>query len=180
MLHQPGERALRIDIVEQRTMARMTGAGDLLVQGGLQIHHRAAFGQQAPVLRIEHRAAAGREHDPVEQRQPLDRLLFAGTESGLAFLFEDERDVDAGPVLDVGIAVMERKVQQPRELAPDGALSRAHRTDQIDVLLGNHRGWRSVSHTAARRIIGRAAAPAPQGPAFRLNTGSILRAESSA
>ena len=58
--------------------------------------------------------------------------------SGLAFLLENERDVDAGFGLDVRVAVMEGETQQTREMPPDGRLARTHRSDQKDVALGEH------------------------------------------
>src|SRR5690606_32347055 len=60
-------------------------------------------------------------------------------ETLLAFLLEDERDVDAGAPLDLGVAVEKAQTERLRELAADGRLARAHRADQVDIA-GRQRG----------------------------------------
>ena len=93
----------------ERAVPAVAGTLELLVDGGLEVDHGAAFGQDAPVGRVDDCAAAGGEHDAVQAGQPFDGLFLALPKPTLPFLLEDERNVDAGFSLDIGVAVMERE-----------------------------------------------------------------------
>src|SRR5256714_15386649 len=99
----------------------------LLRHRGLQVHHAAALGEAAAVLRQQYRAAPGSEHDARQQRERLDRLALALAEAGLAFLLEDERDVDPGAPPDLRIAAVEGQSESASQVAPHGRLGRAPR-----------------------------------------------------
>jgi hypothetical protein len=142
-VHQRLERLLRIGIVEQRPMAGVPSSLDLLIHGGLQIDDGAALVEYAAVVRVDHGTAPGREHDVLHLREAIDRLLFTQAETGLTFLFEDERDVDAGLRLDVRVAIVEAEPEQPGELTADRGFSGSHRPDQKNIALGDHGGRRS-------------------------------------
>ena len=87
---------------------------------------------------VEDHAAARGHDDAVERRELGDDLALALTKPGFAFLLEDVADVDAGALLDLGVAVDERLAEQRGEPPADGGLSRPHRPDQIDVTLAQH------------------------------------------
>ena len=138
LVHQLPELQLGVRIVQQRPMTPMARALHLLGDGGLEVDDGTPIGQQAPILGEDDRAAAGRDYDAVERGQPLDRLPLPLPEPGLAFLFENEGDIDSGPRLDVRIAIVEGESQQARQMAPDGLLSGAHGADEENVGLGEH------------------------------------------
>jgi len=116
----------------------MARALDLLIDGGGQVDHGAAFRERAPVRRVDHGAAAGRQYDGRQLGQPVDRFSLADPKPGFTFFFENERNVHAGFCLDVRVAVMKSVVKQPREMPSDRRLARSHRSDQKDVALGQH------------------------------------------
>ncbi len=114
--------------------AAAAGALELLLDGGVQVDDEAARSRAArgsPA--VEHRAAAGGQHDAggrvrsaITSRSRLRKPL-------LAFLLEDEGDVDAGARLDLVVAVDELH---------------AERAGQA---LGRRRSCRSPSDRSGRR-----------------------------
>src|SRR5690606_23381773 len=108
----------------------------LIVDRGLQVDDRAGAREAPAGGRIEHRAPAGRDDDASVGRQLGEALALALAEAGLAFLLEDERDVDPGAPLDLRVAVVEAASEGLRELAADGGLAGAHRPDQVEVVAG--------------------------------------------
>src|SRR5690606_31747180 len=83
--------------------------------------------------RIEHRAAPGGDDDAFPRRKLREAVPFPVPEAGLPFLLEDERNVDAGTLLDLRVAVAKLPPERLRELASDGRLAGPHRPDEVDV-----------------------------------------------
>ena len=135
-LHQLMELSLRVGAVQQGPVPPMPGTLELLIDRGRKVHNHTALREHPAVVLFDHGAAPGRQHDRVQARQAFDGLLFADPEAGLALLLENERDIHAGPGLDVGVAVVKGKAQHAREMAPHGGLTRAHGADEKDVSLG--------------------------------------------
>jgi hypothetical protein len=106
----------------------------------MQVDNETACAEVLAVSRVHDDTAAGRQHDPVPLRQVVDDLCLAFPESVFAFLFKNERDVDAGARLDLFVAVDEVQVQKAGELSPDRRLAGAHRAYQEHVLCTVHRG----------------------------------------
>ena len=84
-------------------------------------------------VRIEHRAAAGGEHDAVHGGELGDRLLLARAKSRLAFDLENERDAHAAPPLYFVVGIEEAQLEAPGEQPPDGRLAGPHQADEEDV-----------------------------------------------
>ena len=140
-LHELGQAHGRIGGEQQRTVAAAARALNLLLHGSLEVDRRATHAERGAVLGEEHGAAARGEHDARPARQVLDDLLLARPKARLAFLFEDEVDVDTGAAFDLDIAVDERPVTEPRERPADGRLAGAHRPYEEDAALsGEGRG----------------------------------------
>ena len=137
-MHQLDQLLLRVRVIEQGPVAPVARPLELLADRGLEVDHGAAFGEHAPIVDVDHRAAARGDHHAVKTREALDRLLFAQPEPRLALFLEDEGDVDARSGLDVRVAVVEGESQQAREMAAHGGLAGAHGADQEDVGLGQH------------------------------------------
>src|SRR5262249_3727169 len=79
-------------------------------------------------------------------------LTLALAESGLALFFEDERDINPGAPLDLGVAVVEGHPKQARQKPPDGGLAGAHGADEEQVWLAEHgRGDSIPSWDRARK-----------------------------
>ena len=66
----------------------------------------------------------------------VDDFRLALAKARFAFAFENVGDVDAGPGLDLVVAVDERQAEPPRQLPAHGALAGPHRAHEEDV----HRG----------------------------------------
>src|SRR5690606_32686276 len=82
---------------------------------------------------------AGRDDDAALGGELGEAFPFPLAKAPLALLLEDERDINAGAPLDLGVAVEEAEAQRLRELAADSRLAGAHRADQIDVGAGGQR-----------------------------------------
>jgi oxygen-independent coproporphyrinogen-3 oxidase len=137
----------RINVLEQWAAATLAHPVQLLAKGRLQVHHDAGFMQQLAILRLEHRAAAGGQHDGLLLAQGNQCFALASPESGFTLAIEDVRDIHARLAFDLGIAVVKSHAQQATDMAAHGGLARAHGTYEIDVALAQHAG----KHTAARR-----------------------------
>jgi len=109
--HQLDQLLLRVGVIEQRPVAPVPRALELLADRGLEIDHGAAFGEHAPIVDVDHRAAARGDHHARKTREALDGLPFTQPEACLALFFEDESDVNARAGLDVGVAVVEGESQ---------------------------------------------------------------------
>ena len=125
-------------IIEQRPIPALARARELLINRRIQVDHEAARTQVIPVLRFDDGPAAGRKNDTVFLRQLIDDSCLAFAKPFLAFLFEDEGDVDAGARLYLVVAVHEVEMQQSRELSADGRFACAHRADKKDVFAFGH------------------------------------------
>ncbi len=82
------------------------------------------------VLRVQHGASAGSEHQIVVLGKLVDHLGLALAESVLALEFEDGGYIHAGAALDFVITVLEFITQGRCQLAADSGLARAHGPDQ--------------------------------------------------
>ena len=131
------EHGARVVVHQQRPVARRLGALQLSVDGRLQIDHGARAREPLAVGGIEHRAAARRDDHAVERREVRDHFALALAEALLALFLEDVADVDAGALLDLGVAVEELLPEQGGEALADGGLARAHRADQVKVSFGH-------------------------------------------
>ena len=114
-------------IIQQRPVRAAAGPGELLFHRGSKIHDVSASAQALATARVENCATAGREHQPVGQRQVVDDFRLALPEPRFALAFEDVGDVDAGPGLDLVVAVDERQAEPTRQLPGHGALAGPHR-----------------------------------------------------
>ena len=70
----------------------------------------------------------------LQSRQTFDGFLFTDPKARFALLLENERDIHAGPGLDVRIAVVKGEAQQARQVPSHGGLARTHGTDEEDVV----------------------------------------------
>ena len=104
----------------------------------MQVDHETTGPQVITIRRVDNSATTGCEHDTFPSRQVVDDFRFAFSEASLAFLLENERDIDAGPRLDLLVAIDEVQVQEPCELPPDGRFAGAHGAHQEDVLRTIH------------------------------------------
>src|SRR5579862_10025724 len=120
----------------------MANALGLLRDGGAEVDDTTPLGEATAVLRQQHCATPGGEHDAGHLSQRLDRLALAQPKACLAFLLEDVGDVDTRASLDLTVAVVEWQVQGAREMAADGRLARAHRPDEKYAGLAEHAGQR--------------------------------------
>ena len=98
-----------------------------------------------PVATSRSRLAASRTTPPpVATTTPSSAVKSAMTSRSryakprFALFLEDVADVDAGALLDLGVAIEELLAEQGREPPPDGGLSGAHGPDEIDVTLAEH------------------------------------------
>ena len=62
-LHEFVKPFLRVRVVQQGPVPPMPGALELLIDGGREIHHDTALRERAAIVRLDHRAAAGGQHD---------------------------------------------------------------------------------------------------------------------
>ena len=127
-----------IRALQQRPAAVAGEALHLRRNVEVQVHDEAAFAQQAAVVRIQHRAAAGGERESVPGKQRLQDRAFARAEAGFARAFEDGGDGRAGDGFDLVVQVGETQAQAFAKQPPDGALAGAHRSDQGEVRGGIH------------------------------------------
>src|ERR1700733_4611521 len=151
--HQLLEPQRRIGAVQQRPVTRAAGTLGLLCDRSLQIHHPTAAGQIAPIVRVQYRPAAGRQHDARPGAELGDHFALAAAETALPLALEDQRDIGAAALLDLVVTVMERIVEQPRQVSGHGGLARTHRTDEKDTVFAEHavlRVARSPSYRADR------------------------------
>ena len=128
-----------IRALQQRTAAVAREALQLRGNVEVEVHDETAFAQQSAVFRIQHRAAAGGQHESVAIEQRAQGRAFAGAEPGLARAFEDRRDARAAAFLDLVVEVGEAQAEAFGQQPPDGALAGAHRSDQREVGGGIHR-----------------------------------------
>ena len=106
MLHETAELRLGVARIEKRSIAAMSRTLQLLLDGGLEIHHTPTALQVLAILREDDRPTAGGNNYVVEPSQSVDRLPLALSKARLAFLFEYVGDVDAGPAFDLGVGVV--------------------------------------------------------------------------
>ena len=132
------QRVTAVATLQQRTVIGTLGTCELMVDARMQIDHEAARREQFARFHIDHRATAGGEHKIGTQCEIGDRGVLALAETGLAFLLENERDVDAGARLDFVIAVDEVHATGFGKPAADRGLAGAHRADEVDVAFGAH------------------------------------------
>ena len=128
-----------IRALQQRTAAIAGEALQLRGHVEVQMHDEATFAQQAAVVRVQHRAAAGGEYQTIVGEQRLQRRAFAGAESGFARAFEDGGNWRTGGFLDLMVEVGEAQAEAFAQQPPDGALAGAHWSDQGEVGGGIHR-----------------------------------------
>ena len=62
------------DAAQRSIVATVPGSLELLIDGCLKVHDRASIGERASVVRIDYRASACGQNDPVQARQTLDRV----------------------------------------------------------------------------------------------------------
>src|SRR6202795_3900448 len=125
-------------VVQQRPMPRMTRALELLIDRGREVHHRTALGERTAVVLLDYRAAPGGEHDRLQARQGIDGFPFSDPKARPRFFSENECDIDAGPRLDIRVAVVKSEVKHAREMPPHGGLARSHGADEKDIALAEH------------------------------------------
>ena len=99
----------------------------------LKEDHMSALSHQTPALRIDHRAAAGCEHDRSRLDELGDECRLPPSKSGLALELEDRCDGYPAPPLEFHIGIHERTAERCRELAPDGRLSTAHHPNEYQI-----------------------------------------------
>src|ERR1039457_1359863 len=131
---------------------RASGRFPLLRHRRLQVDHTTASMKIAARAGIEHRAATGCQHDALARAELGDRLALTMAESRLAFALEDQRYIGTGALLDLVVAVQERKIEHARELFTHRGFTGPHRADQKYVLFADHRAirrgcgsWREVT-----------------------------------
>ena len=103
-----------------------------------QINHQAGFAQAPSVLRVQHHAAAGGQHQPRFSRQFLQHPGLAAAKARLALDLENQRNARPGARLDFMVAVDEALLQAPRQVPADRGLARANHAHEIDVVAGFH------------------------------------------
>ena len=91
----------------------------LLLDRRVKVHDCAAGAEKFPVFVGQNSSTSGREHDVRLSGQRLDDFLLAAPEPGLTLFLEYERDIDTGPVLDLGITVQKRKTENFSQVAAD-------------------------------------------------------------
>ena len=89
-----------------------------------------------PILGQQNRAASGGNHDIVELGERIDHFALSLAKSRLAFFIEDIRNIYAGTLLDLDIAVVEREIQRFRQLPPHGRFAGTHGTDEENAVHG--------------------------------------------
>ncbi len=110
----------------------------------------SALEDQRARRRLDERAAAGGEHAVVVVEQPRDHAPLAVAEMGLAVFVEDVAHAHLRRLLDLLVGVGEGKIEQLRELAPDGRLADAHHADE-------HHGPVDARGERLDRAVGKAA-----------------------
>src|SRR5690606_33859133 len=95
----------RIRGSEQGPVAIVPGAQPQLRGRSAKVHHRPGGMQQSPVLRIEHHATPGCQHEIRQLDQLADDSGLALPEAGLAFDFEYHRNSDTGTALDLVVRI---------------------------------------------------------------------------
>src|SRR5882672_856974 len=78
-----------------------------LINRGAKIHHGAACLEAVTVASVENGAPAGRQDNLRESCELLDHRRLAGAETGLAFEFENNGDLDARAALNHLVRVVE-------------------------------------------------------------------------
>ena len=104
----------------------------------MQVHHDAASGDVAPVLRGQDHAPARREDGVIQRTEFRDYLRLACAEARFALNVENHRDAHAAAALDLLVGIVEVALQAPCEQAPHGRLARAHHADQDEAAFGFH------------------------------------------
>jgi hypothetical protein len=102
----------------------------LLGDGSLEIDHRAALSQMGTILRGEHGAATGRQHDPVGGGQFGDDFPLSLTEPDLTLSVEDARDIDTGAAFDFRIRINEGHTEPTSEGFAHSRFARPHRSHE--------------------------------------------------
>lgn len=113
------------------------------------MNHEGPLAETGAVVWIEDDAAAAGDDRAIGTELFGQDGVFPNAETGLAFHFEDQRDVDARALLDQAIDVHEPTRQARGERAADAALAGAHRSDESEVRLFLHDGM-----VAARQAFG--------------------------
>ena len=123
LAHQRGESYRRIlRPGEQRPIRAAPDPPGLLRHRRLQVHHGAVAAQRLSVFRQQYGAAARRQNDAVPRDEIGDDLPLTGAEPGLAFLVENQRNVDTGALLDLGIRIDERQTERRASCLPTAVL----------------------------------------------------------
>src|SRR5690606_95801 len=115
--HGAGVRRL-----QQRPIACGARSPQLLVDGRRQIDDGSGLRPARAVRRVRDGAAAGRDEAAALGGELGEAFPLPLAKAPLALLLEDERDIDAGAPLDLGVAVEEAEAQRLRELAGDSRL----------------------------------------------------------
>jgi hypothetical protein len=107
----------------------------------VEVENRAVFAQKFAIARSDHDPAAGGENDPGPQDEICERRLLAIAKRRLALDFEDRRDCDAEPLLELGVRIDEHEAQAAGEHAAERGFAGARKSDQIEIAaLELHRG----------------------------------------
>jgi hypothetical protein len=107
----------------------------------------------ATIIGIDDGTASRRQNDVIHLRQVVDCGSLAFAKPLFSFLFENERNIDARPRLNLVIAIDESQVQRPRKLPPDGGLAGTHRADEENVFgLLHIRIWQALKQKANPKV----------------------------
>ena len=131
--------AFRIGPVEERPVALLAHA--LEHYGGVRLQpDRHAIGAAVLARLVVHVGpAAHRQHRRPAAQKPRHDALLAFAKIRLAVLGEDLRDAEIGGLLDLGVGIEEREMQEVGEPPADGRLAGAHHADQHDAAFAEAR-----------------------------------------
>src|SRR5487761_11731 len=121
---------LAIGCCEQRAPRIVPGAIGLGIDGSLEVNHESAGLQARTIGGIQHRAAAGGEHNMLPLSEFLDNLPLAPAETRLAFFFEYQRDVGAGAAFNLQVSIQKFTSQEASECTSDSGFPGPHGADE--------------------------------------------------
>ncbi len=118
---------------QQRSAVVIAQSRKLLLHINVQVDHETPLAEQLAVACIQHDApAAGQQHATLGATL-LQHFAFAGPETGLALVLENERDPGTRVRLDFAVKVHKLQVKAACQTAPHGRFSGTHGADKKQV-----------------------------------------------
>lgn len=139
---------------KQRARTVVGEAGKLLLDAGLKMHDETATAQQRAVTAIEHRTAAGGQHDGVFPEQAGQHRVLAVAEAGFTLALEKLHYGQAAFALDLVVRIQQAQPEPRGQALADAGFAGTHGADE-DQVAGRIHGFDcSRGLNKSRRSVG--------------------------